>query len=235
MIKNKKATIFLTFVSIFILIAILFFYSNYGTKEEFVAKNPGKLQLDILKTYQQAEKALLYIDLSAKYSANKTIEDLKNKKGSFKDLDYKPLDESSENQEQEDCIPTKKQIYDAFSVDFNKYLNKYIEKYKDNELKQGEEIIIPKNNYDLLFKENHLIGIATQNLKINKNNINYSIKPSFNINIGFDLFEEYAPYFKQGNENEEESKNEEKTEDGSSGEVPEKFSTEEYIKKVGFI
>jgi len=166
MIKNKKATIFLTFVSIFILIAILFFYSNYGTKEEFVAKNPGKLQLDMLKTYQQAEKALLYIDLSAKYSANKTIENMKKKQESFENLKC----------DGEDCEITKKQVYDAFSIEFNKYMDEYIEKYKDNELKQSEEIIIPKNNYDLLFKENHLIGIATENLKINKNNNNYFAK-----------------------------------------------------------
>ncbi|MBU4283876.1 MAG: hypothetical protein KJ968_02105, partial [Nanoarchaeota archaeon] len=72
---------------------------------------------------------------------------------------------------------------------------------------------------------NRLIGIATENLKINKRNINYSIKPSFNIDIGFDLFEEYESYFKQ------ESENEEKPEDESSGEVPEKFSNEDRIDK----
>ncbi|MBU4492918.1 MAG: hypothetical protein KKA61_00955 [Nanoarchaeota archaeon] len=187
MIKNKKATIFLTFVSIFILIAILFFYSNYGTKGEFVAKNPGNLELEILKTYQQAEKALLYIDLSAKYSANKTIKDIKEKQGSFENLKCN----------KEDCEITKKQVYDAFSADFNLYLNDYLKKYKETELKEGEELVIPSDNYDLLFKENRLIGIATENLKINKRNINYSIKPSFNIDIGFDLSEEYTFYFKQ--------------------------------------
>jgi len=205
MVKNKKATIFLTFVSIFILIAILFFYSNYGTKEEFVAKNPGKLQLDILKTYQQAEKALLYIDLSAKYSANKTIENL----------------ECNE----ENCEMTEKEIYDIFSTEFNKYMDEYIEKYKDDELEKSGEIIIAKDNYDLLFKENHLIGIAAENLRINKENINYSIKPSFNMNLGFDLFEEYVSYFSQ------ESKGEKKPEDENSGEVLEKFSNEEMVGK----
>jgi len=182
MVKNKKATIFLTFVSIFILIAILFFYSNYGTKEEFVAKNPGKLQLEILKTYQQAEKAMLYIDLAAKYSANKTIENL----------------ECNE----ENCEMTKKEIYDVFSTEFNKYMDEYIEKYKDDELEKSGEIIIPKNNYGLLFKENHLIGIAAENLKINKENINYSVKPSFNIYIGTNPLEEYK--FSIENENEPE-------------------------------
>ncbi len=70
-----------------------------------------------------------------------------------------------------------------------------MKKYKETELKQGEELIIPLDNYDLLFKENRLIGIATENLRINKKNINYSIKPSFNIDIGFDLLEEYVSYF----------------------------------------
>ncbi len=185
--------------------------------------------MSILETYQQAEKALLYIDLSAKYSAYKTIDNLKNKKRSFENLGCKPLDESQESQEQEDCIPTKKEIYDAFSADFNSYLDDYLKEYKETELKEGEELIIPPDNYNLLFKDKRLIGIATENLKINKKNINYSIKPSFNIDISFDLFEEYVSYFKQ------ENKNEENPEDESSGEVPEKFSTEEYIKKGGFI
>ena len=187
MFKNKKAAIFLTFVSIFLMVALLYFYTTYGTKDEFKLKNLGKVQLEILETYQEAEKALLYIDLSAKYSAQKTIENFQNKKGSFKDLDCEPLDEPSENQEQEDCIPTKKQIYNAFSIDFKLYLDDYLKKYKETELKQGEELIIPLDNYDLLFKENRLIGIATENLKINKENINYSIKPSFNIDIGLEF------------------------------------------------
>jgi len=210
-IKTKKATMILFPV------------------DKFQPANVGDAQMSILETYQQAEKALLYIDLSAKYSANKTIEDLKNKKGSFQNLDCEPLDKSSENQEQEDCIPTKKQVYDAFSADFNSCLDDYLKEYKETELKKGEELIIPKNNYDLLFKENHLIGIAIQNLRINKKNINYSIKPSFNVNIDFDLSEGYLSYFKQ------ESENEEEPEDEGSGEVPEKFSTEEYIKRGGLI
>ena len=139
------------------------------------------------------------------------------------------MDELSENQEQENCIPTKKQIYNAFSADFNLYLDDYLKKYKETEIKKGEELIIPLDNYDLLFKDKRLIGIATENLKINKKDINYSIKPSFNMDIGFDLFEEYVSYFSQ------ESKGEKKPEDESSGEVPEKFSTEEYIKKGGLI
>jgi len=195
MFKNKKAAIFLTFVSIFLMVALLYFYTTYGTKDEFKLKIFGKVQLEILETYQQAEKALLYLDLSAKYSANKTIEDIKKNQGSFKDLDCEPLEELSENQEQEDCIPTKKQIYDAFSTDFDLYLDDYLKKYKETELKEGEELVIPLDNYDLLFKENRLIGIATENLKINKKDITYSVKPSFNIDIGFDLFEEYASYF----------------------------------------
>ena len=196
MIKNKKATMILFPVAIFIMIALIFFYVNYNTKDKLQPINVGDTQqMSILETYQQAEKALLYIDLSAKYSAYKTIENMNKNQGSFKDLDCEPSDEPSENQGQEDCIPTKKQVYDAFSIDFNSFLNDYLKKYKETELKQGENLVIPLDNYDLLFKDNRLIGIATENLKINKKNINYSIKPSFNIDTDFDLFEEYESYF----------------------------------------
>jgi hypothetical protein len=166
MLTNKKATIFLTFVSIFILIALLLFYSSHGTGTVFKT-GKGELQLETLKTYQQAEKAMLYIDLAAKYSADKTVEDLN-----------KQLTQDSK----------KKEVYDLFSDNFNKYMDEYIDKYTDEELDKEGEIIMPKNNYELLFKENHLIGIATQNIKINKKNINYSIKPSFNIELNYDIF-----------------------------------------------
>jgi hypothetical protein len=167
MAKNKKATIFMTFVSISILVALLFFYSNYSPDKMPVQKGLGEEQLEILKTYQQAEKAMLYIDLAAKHSADKTIEELN-----------KEITQDS----------TKKDIYDLFSNKFNEYMNEYIEKYNDKELEKQGEIIIPKDNYDLLFKENMLIGIATQNIKINKENINYSVKPSFKIKLDYDIF-----------------------------------------------
>ncbi len=181
MVKNKKAKIFLTFVSIFILVALLFFYGNYGTGTVFKT-GKGELQLETLKIYQQAEKAMLYIDLAAKYSAEKTINDLD------KEL---PKD------------TTKKEIYALFSDKFNNYMDEYIEKYKDEELEKDGEIIIPKNNYDLLFKESRLIGIATQNIKINKENINYSVKPSFKIEFKYDLFENYEQLTERADTDEE--------------------------------
>jgi len=169
MFKNKKATMILFPTAIFIMVTLIFFYVNYNTKDKFQPVNPGYAQISILETYQQAEKALLYIDLAAKHSADKTIEDLKGE-----------IKQSS----------TKKDVYDLFSDKFNGYMDEYIEKYTDEELEKQGEIVIPKDNYDLLFKENHLIGIATQNLKINKKNINYSVKPSFKIELDYDIFGE---------------------------------------------
>ena len=125
---------------------------------------------------------MLYIDLAAKYSAEKAISDLDK--------------ELPKN-------PTKKDVYDLFSVKFNEHMDEYIEKYKDEELEKEGEIIIPKNNYDLLFKESRLIGIATQNIKINKENINYSVKPSFNIYIERNPFEVYKTDIQQKDENNE--------------------------------
>ncbi|GEM_PF-4819342 len=196
MVKNKKATMILFPVALFIMVALIFFYVNYHTRDKFQPVDVGYAQTSILKTYQQAEKALLYIDLSAKYSAYRTIDNLKNKKGSFENIGCNEvLGETQESPSQEDCIPTKKQVYDAFSADFSLYLNAYLKKYRETGLKQDEELIIPLDNYDLLFKDDKLIGIAAENLKISKKSINYSIKPSFNIDIGFDLFNEYVSYF----------------------------------------
>jgi len=192
MLKNKRAAIFLTFVSIFLMVALLYFYTNYGTKDEFKLKNLGKVQLEILETYQEAEKALLYIDLSAKYSAYKTIHNLARVGGSFNDLECgKNNDFTLWNNQDKDCFPENKAIYSEFTTNFNSNLNKYLEKYEESDLKENEKLKIPLNNYDLLFKDKQLIGIATQNLIINKKNINYSIKPSFNIDIDYNISQDY--------------------------------------------
>ncbi|MDD5086313.1 MAG: hypothetical protein PHV16_01030 [Candidatus Nanoarchaeia archaeon] len=199
MLNNKKATIFMTFVSIVILLAILFFYMSYSPEKILVQEGLGDEQLQIIKTYQQAEKAMLYIDLAAKHSATKTVDYLKQMN----------LAEDA----------TKKDVYGLFSVKFNEYMDEYLEKYKDEEIEKEGEIIIPKNNYDLLFKESRLIGIATQNIKINKENINYSVKPSFNIYLETNPFE-----IKQSKSDESQ------TDSKSDNDILERFSNENWEK-----
>ena len=177
-------------VALFIMVALIFFYVNYNTKDKFQPINVGYAQMSILETYQQAEKALLYIDLSAKYSAYKTIHDLARNGGSFNDLECgKNNGFTLWNSQDKECFQENKAIYSEFTTYFNLNLNKYLEKYKESD--ENEELKIPIDNYNFLFKDKQMIGIATQNLVINKPNINYSIKPSFKVNLDYDLFQDY--------------------------------------------
>jgi len=198
MIKNKKAAIFLTFVSFSLIIAYIFFITTFNSDAAESQPKDFTKQAEILETYQQGEKILLYIDLSAKYSAYKTIHNLAKNGGSFNDLGCgKYNDFLLWNSEDKECFPLKKSLYQTFSKDFNLNLDEYLKKYEEPRLLldkimiQNQKQEIPLNNYDLLFKDKQLIGIATQNLAINKNNINYSIKPSFNISLDYDLFQDY--------------------------------------------
>jgi len=245
MIKNKKAAIFLTFVSFSLIIAYLFFITTFNSHAESQPKDFTK-QLEILETYQQGEKILLYIDLSAKYSAYKTIHNLAKNGGSFDDLGCgKSSDLILWNSQDKECFPTKKSLYRTFSKDFNLNLDEYLKKYEEPKLLldkimiQNQKQEISLDNYDLLFKDKQMIGIATQNLAINKENINYSIKPSFKINLDYDLFGDYDYLVEKAKEiidvcsekleNLNEEENSEDTKDNDIGYKDENANQEEII------
>ena len=192
---------------------------------------------------------MLYIDLSAKYSAYKTIHNIAKNGGSFDDLGCgKYNDFFLWNSKDKECFPVKKLLYRTFSKDFNLNLDEYLKKYEEPRLLMDKIIIqnqkqeISLNNYDLLFKDKQLIGIATQNLIINKKNIDYSIKPSFNIDLDYNLFEDYGYLVEKAKEiidscleepenlNEEESNEDTKDDEVSNpseSQIPEKDENEE--------
>jgi len=183
--KSKKSQIFspgLVIIALLILVEALIILSSKGGifKEEPL----GKRQFDVINTYIEGEGALFYIDQSAKYSAHQTIYDLAKKGGCNSNDKYLGYSLWNFN-EKSQCNPGIETAKDNFLVLFSNDLNEFLSKYKS--------IKIPLNNYKLDFKDNNLIGLAINPLKITigketKQIGEYSIKPSFKVNLnGYDF------------------------------------------------
>ena len=150
LIKSKKAVMF-EGVMFFIILILLTtaFITLYKKQDKFPeGYRIGERQFGLINTYQEAERALFYIDQSAKYAAYKSIYDLGQKGGyEIPDCGRYPgynlwvgLDDESGLKE---CYP-EEGIEKSFNSIFNKNLNTYLIKYPN--------VKIPRNNYDILLK-----------------------------------------------------------------------------------
>ncbi|MBD3163810.1 hypothetical protein GF323_01295 [Candidatus Woesearchaeota archaeon] len=184
---NKKGVfnLLLVFVAIGILIYAYIIFEGLVPEKG----NIGQKQKEILRTYYQSERDLSYIDKSAEYSLNSALWQL-NDKGGYVIMqkghaynNYFLWQTKSSN-----YMPTYETLYKNIQSLAGKELEKYISDY---ELKE-----FPANNYDyfIYLDDNklHLAGIALKNLVYEDKSIKYSIKPSFNIFLNYNVFQHYA-------------------------------------------
>ncbi|MBW2977603.1 hypothetical protein KY331_02040 [Candidatus Woesearchaeota archaeon] len=179
LLKQKKAMVMIFFLSILIVIIIMpmLFFTLY-TKQAQFEKTLGSLQLDLIQTYHSAEQDLLYIDQSAKYSAIQTSYDLAanggfyfpSSCGKFSDTEYQLW-----NNKDKECYPNYEL---SFKTRLTNNLNDYFNVNK-----------LPPPKYEFTILAQNIIGIAAENMIYKLENGNYSIKPSFNINIGYNINE----------------------------------------------
>ncbi len=188
--QSKKSMIFQPLMVVVTLGILLFALSSINSKEKVLAGSNeaiGLGQINILKTYQKAEKILLYVDESAKISTKQAIYGLGQKGG------YHTTSECGSylgyniwNTKDEKCYPNFKE---NIKLLVNDNLNKYLESYPDEPNQK-----IPKT-YELSIHNNNLIGTSLENIEINITKEGpskglagiYSIKPSFNINLNYNL------------------------------------------------
>jgi hypothetical protein len=181
---NKKAMLFnitLVFVTIIVLTAA---FAILVRKNSQFDTGIGKRQTQLIKTYQEADKLLLYIDHSARLTTETTLYNLAQK-GGYKN---KPSCGSSSDytfwrKKDQECYPEKISLNfkKLFDISFDQYIFLY---NRNNELK------FPTNNYEYTIYQDNIIGTAFENieLEIPSSGISkYSFKPSFNIPLNFDL------------------------------------------------
>lgn len=158
---NKKSimffNMFLVFISVAVLVmALITILQKIGG---FDKQEIGERQLALLNEYQKGEKALLYVDMAAKFSAYQSIYDLAANGG------YSNKPDCGEygvymlwTTKDKACYPDDESLKSNLSSFLNENLNPYFLNYKD--------IFIPENNYAFAFKNEKLkiIGIALQNI-----------------------------------------------------------------------
>ncbi len=146
---NKRAMIFnvaLVFLALAVLTTVFIqLSSKQFDKEKGFDKTIGERQAKLFNIYQQAEKALFYIDQSAKLAAWQTVYDL-GQRGGFSNQSACGVyyNYMLWNNKTDECYPGD--IEENFIKKFNENLNDYLINYSD--------ISLPTNNYDLELTNN---------------------------------------------------------------------------------
>jgi murein DD-endopeptidase MepM/ murein hydrolase activator NlpD len=167
---NKKAQFFMP---LFVLVTFIIFttlYLDFAEKSEQFACNDfssyackiGEKQLAVLNTAAEGEKALLYIDISAKYAYETAVLDVAHSGYMTEDMGcgtYRGVPIVYGNA---DCMSYNEEliteISNALSEKFNDAFVHYAEAY--------DAVTIPSNNYKLSFKDNTVYGTAQEEMEI---------------------------------------------------------------------
>jgi len=189
--KNKKASVWFPVIVVVMTVFTLIFATVviHRKAEDYREYIVGERQFSIINAYDEAEKHLLYIDQSAKFSSSQAVYEQAIKGGY-----YSPPNCSTYRgftlwfNGSDECYPNQYIIRHNFENYINNYLNLY--------LNQNTLIDIPKDNYDFLITgETKIFGFATKNIQLNisandeKETVvgAYSVKPSFKTETDFNL------------------------------------------------
>lgn len=180
-ISNKKGIGLEWYALILAFFIGLGFYSvNYLGEHKLIQNYIGQYQFSIIKSANEAEKILFYIDQSAKYALQQSVYELaqngisisefelneiniyqifeRNKCGKFKDayIWYELKKDASGNYIKNSCLDDKALLTNLIFI-FDKNLNQYLINSPYN---------IPRNNYNYEAKDNlEIIGKAISSLK----------------------------------------------------------------------
>jgi hypothetical protein len=172
---NRKGMVFVITTAVLIVLVVMpMLFIRMSAKKNQFERTLGQTQLDLIDIYQKSEKDLFYVDQAAKYASYESIFALAENGGFtlFGSKCGKYLDYNLWNKN-EYCFPDYTNNFKAyFSTNFNPYLS-------SNDL----SLI----NYDILLQKDKIIGTAADNFVYTFKDGNYSIKPSFSLNIGYDI------------------------------------------------
>jgi hypothetical protein len=163
--KSKKGAFPLTIMLVVMLAFILLYaWVMLASKYNAFDKKIGEKQYQLINTYQKAEKALFYIDQSAKYAAYQTIYDL-GQKGGYERSDcgvyfgYNLWINLDDEKILKECYPKKENLEKKFIEMFNNNLNGYSSTYTD--------LKISINNYNFSLKNKlDIVGLAISDLVV---------------------------------------------------------------------
>jgi len=159
--KNKKgALLFAPIMVVLMVVGLIYAWATIMGEYKKFDKRIGEKQFDLINTYQDGEKALFYIDQSAKYSTHQSIYDLSKVGGCYEELQYSGytlwnVNEEASNPSQ--CNPdtesSKESFFDIFSINLDNYLSRY-------------PVELIRDNYNLRLEDDYLRGSARNPLII---------------------------------------------------------------------
>ena len=193
--KSKKAQAFgLFLVLIFIAGMVYAFFVIRDIKGQS-AESIGDRQFQLIDLFIDGEKAVSFVEKSAKQSTYQSVYDLAKNGGIRGENECGKINgfnlwSSSEKE----CFPDKKDIIQGFGFLLNTNINTFLDSYLP--------LNIPRNNYDVtalsLQGKTQVIGTALENVYVpskpdkrlpNEGSF-YSIKPSFNVGVSYN-FDDY--------------------------------------------
>lgn len=179
MIRNKRGIgleWYLLIVAFFLGIAA-YYVNFYFSPHKIIGNYIGQYQFSILKANNEAEKALFYVDQSAKYALQQTVYDLADKGGYnepacgyFQGASIWASIEKDKNELKiKKCQPSEQDVLDNFLSFFDEKLNLYLANYP--------EAFIP-GSYDYEVRDDlEVIGEAAENLAIDIVPEGFAAKP----------------------------------------------------------
>jgi len=153
---NKKAIMgHLLVIAVILGFSVFLFYTVKYQDEKGGLKAEqrviGELQTKLLEQMMRAEKAMLYIEESAKLSAADAKAELAENGGYF--------------EPQETYLGYAVWNFDEQKLpDSREGLSKYLTEYLDTFMMLYEEIYLPADNYDYYFGDGYIMGFASSNL-----------------------------------------------------------------------
>ena len=143
--KNKKGKYFITLICVFLIISlgVFLYFVNKNNNRGNALGDIGHKANKILGAYQDAESALLFIDMSAKYSAPGAYFMTAYEGAMPEDSDCgRYYDFAMWDFEDENCMPSgNENLQNSFSSQMNKQLDDYFQLYLDS--------TIPLDNYEI--------------------------------------------------------------------------------------
>jgi len=197
LLKSKKAMLLYYIVIPGFIVGLITFYIAHATYAPLKTDYLGEKQVALIKTSQEANKYLIFIDQSVKLSADESIQNLAEKGGFTLRSPCGTVDEYNLwNYKNVECYPDYKK---ELSAELNIILNNYLQKLPSEEFVEANQRLsfypkIPSVNYNFFLTDSQIIGIASKRIQINLylgelKVGQYNVYPSFNVNKGLNIEE----------------------------------------------
>ncbi len=176
---NKKGS-FIYPLLLLLAIIVLLTYTSFKfitLEKKTTTKEIGEIQIKLINYYNYGEKALFYVEQSAKFGQSASIGELYLNGGYFKSECGETDGYMLWSKGAKTCFLSKEILIGQFSQIFSNNINNYAANYKDLDIKNDYKISIDNDNFLI---EGNEISLGDENIR-------YSITPKIKIKSQDDI------------------------------------------------